>query len=130
VNNAWRKALLTSEGFALHRKKPQIAYLFREAIRLLKWKQAVEAIRKYREIRTSLCPCYMEGAEDMLDIAHTTDCEVFPLGAGGGGAVLVFTENPDCLSALRLKFKGKYDEISFKIKAKGHELINQISTVS
>jgi galactokinase/mevalonate kinase-like predicted kinase len=128
VNSAWRKALSTSEGFALHKKKPQIAYDFREAIRLRKWKQAIESIRKYREIRTSLCAQYMDGAEEMSRIAQSTNCEIFPLGAGGGGAVLIFAENPGSLVSLRQNFRGKFEEIQFKIKAKGHELINPLSS--
>jgi D-glycero-alpha-D-manno-heptose-7-phosphate kinase len=126
VNTAWREALLTSEGFALHKKKPLIAYDFREALRLRKWKQATESIRKYREIRTSLCSCYMDGAEEMSKAAQTRNCETFPLGAGGGGAVLIFAEDPFSLDSLRQDFKGKFEEIPFKIKAKGHELINPI----
>lgn len=124
VNSAWRNALLTSEGFALHRKKPQIAYEFREALRLRNWKQAIESIRKYREIRTTISPNYMDGAEEMLKIAIATECETFPLGAGGGGAVLIFSDKPESLRKLRENFEGKYDEIPFSVKAKGHELIN------
>ena len=127
VNSAWREALLTSEGFALHKKKPQIAYEFREALRLRKWKQAIESIRKYREIRTSLAANYMDGAEEMLKMAQSANCETFPLGAGGGGAVLVFADDLKSLDSLRQKFKGKFEEIPFKIKAKGHELINPLS---
>lgn len=126
VNSAWREALLSSEGFALHKKKPLIAYNFREALRLRNWKQATESIRKYREIRTSLCACYMDGAEDMTKMAQARNCETFPLGAGGGGAVLVFAEDPFSLNSLRQDFRGKFDEIPFKIKAKGHELINPL----
>jgi galactokinase/mevalonate kinase-like predicted kinase len=128
VNAAWRKALTTPEGFSLHKKKPQIAYEFREALRLRKWEQAVESIREYREIRTSLWPRYMEGAEEIAKIACSPGSEVFPLGAGGGGAVLVFAANPNDLEALRLNFKGKYDEIPFKLKPKGHELINALKS--
>jgi D-glycero-alpha-D-manno-heptose-7-phosphate kinase len=127
VNLAWRKALTTSEGFALHRKKPQIAYDFREALRLRKWKQAVESIRRYREIRVALCACYLEGAEEMVKIAQATNCEAFPLGAGGGGAALVFAEDPNSLAALRESFKGKYEEIPFKVTSKGHEFINPLN---
>jgi galactokinase/mevalonate kinase-like predicted kinase len=130
VNLAWRRALTTSEGFALHKKKPQIAYEFREALRLRDWKQAAESIRKYREIRTTLSPNYMNGAEEMANIAHSAKCETFPLGAGGGGAVLFFAENPNDLDTLREDFSGKYDEIPFNIKAKGHEIINPLNSTS
>ncbi|XHH10247.1 MAG: GHMP kinase [Candidatus Bathyarchaeia archaeon] len=127
VNNAWREALFSSEGFALHRQKPQLAYQFREAIRLRDWKQAVETIRKYREIRVKLCAAYIDGAKEILKTAQLVDCEVFPLGAGGGGAALVFAEEPESLDAFRLKFKGKLEEIPFKISKKGHELINPLN---
>jgi D-glycero-alpha-D-manno-heptose-7-phosphate kinase len=127
VNAAWRKALATSEGFALHRKKPQLAYDFREALRLRNWKQAAEAIRKYREIRISLCNSYIEGSEDIAEIATCTNCEAFPLGAGGGGAVLVFAAEPKSLETARENLKVKYAEIPFKIKARGHELVNPVN---
>lgn len=126
VNLAWRNALTTSEGFALHKKKPQIAYEFREALRLRNWKQAVESIRKYREIRISLSANYMNGTEEMLKVAKAAACEIFPLGAGGGGAVLVFADKPSYLEEFRQNINVKYDDIPFKIKSKGHELINPI----
>jgi D-glycero-alpha-D-manno-heptose-7-phosphate kinase len=128
VNSAWLKALSTPEGFALHRKKPQIAYAFREGLRIRNWKQAVQSIREYREIRTSLCPFYMDGAEEMSKIAQSMNCESFPLGAGGGGAVLFFAESPRSLEMFREDVKGQYEEIPFKIKAKGHEWINPLNT--
>ncbi len=126
VNHAWRKALATSEGFALHRKKPELAYEFREALRLRDWSKAVDTVRCYREIRTTLSPSYMEGADEMSRIAQAAGCEVFPLGAGGGGAVLIFAEAPDALENAKQNLAGKYDEIPFKIKAKGHEMINPL----
>ena len=126
VNSVWREALSTPEGFALHRKTPEIAYEFREALRLRKWTIALNSIRKYREIRTALCPNYMDGAEDLLKYAKSENCEAFPLGAGGGGAVLLFSDNPASLEPLRTILEGKYVEIPFKIKAKGHELLNPL----
>lgn len=127
VNDAWRKALLTPEGFSLHKKKLHLAYQFREALRLKKWGQAAEAIRKYREIRVLLCSGYMEGTEEITKSCRSWGCEVFPLGAGGGGATLVFAEMPESLVAAKSELKGKYEEIPFKIQAKGHELINPLS---
>lgn len=128
VNAAWRKALSTPEGFALHRKKPQLAYEFREALRLRDWKQAADAIKKYREIRITLCNSYLEGAEEIAEAAKAANCEAFPLGAGGGGAVLVFAAEPSSLEAARRSLKDKYAEIPFKIKSKGHELINPLNS--
>jgi D-glycero-alpha-D-manno-heptose-7-phosphate kinase len=127
VNDAWRKALLTSEGFALHKQKLPLAYQFREALRLRNWCQAAKAIRKYQEIRVKLCPDYMEGTEAIRRVCETWGCEVFPLGAGGGGAAMVFAVKPESLLAFKLELKGKYEEIPFKIQAKGHQLINPLS---
>jgi galactokinase/mevalonate kinase-like predicted kinase len=126
VNSVWREALSTPEGFALHKKAPDIAYEFREALRLRKWNQALNSIRKYREIRIALCANYMDGAEEMLILAKSANCEAFPLGAGGGGAVLLFSDNPDSLESLRNTLEGKYEQIPFKIKDKGHELLNPL----
>ena len=53
------------------RKTPEIAYEFREALRLRNWSQALNSIRKYREIRTALCANYMDGAEEMLKLAKS-----------------------------------------------------------
>lgn len=127
VNSIWRAALSTPEGFALHRKKPEIAYEFREALRLRNWSQALNSIRKYREIRTALCANYMDSAEELLKLAISQNCEAFPLGAGGGGAVLLFSDNPDSLESLGTILEGKYVKIPFKIKAKGHELLNPLT---
>jgi D-glycero-alpha-D-manno-heptose-7-phosphate kinase len=66
----------------------------------------------------------MNGTEEMLKAAQATACEIFPLGAGGGGAVLVFADKPDYLEEFKQSINAKYDEIPFKIKSKGHELIN------
>ena len=123
VNAVWRQALSTLEGFRLHSKKTSIAYQFRESLRLRKWDQAVEALRSYREIRTTLCADYMNGSQEILKFAHANGCEAFPLGAGGGGAVLLFSAQPQPLQALRDKLKA-YKEITFKIKDRGHELVN------
>jgi D-glycero-alpha-D-manno-heptose-7-phosphate kinase len=126
VNSAWRHALVSPEGYALHRRKPQIAYAFREALRLRKWRQAMDAICEYREIRTVLCSDYMDGAEEIAQLSRSEKCVAFPLGAGGGGSVMVFAEDPSALLALRQSLQGKYEEISFKIKETGHVLVNPV----
>jgi galactokinase/mevalonate kinase-like predicted kinase len=123
VNSVWREALSTEKGYELHSRKPAIAYQFREALRLRKWEQALEALSAYRKIRTTLCSDYMKGAQEIIELALENGCEAFPLGAGGGGAVLVFSANPESLIALRADLKG-YEEIIFNIKSRGHELIN------
>jgi len=124
VNSVWRNALSTLEGYRLHMKKPEIAYQFREGLRLRKWDQVLESIRRYREIRTALCPDYMNGAREILGRTETKGCTAFPLGAGGGGGILVFSVEPEFLQVLREDLCNIYREIPFRIKARGHELVN------
>lgn len=124
VNSVWRNALSTLEGYRLHMKKPEIAYQFREGLRLRKWDQVLESMRRYREIRTALCPDYMNGAREILGRTETKGCTAFPLGAGGGGGILVFSAEPEFLQVLREDLCNIYREIPFTIKARGHELVN------
>lgn len=124
VNSVWMDALSTSDGYRLHRMKPEIAYRFREGLRLRKWDEVLETIKEYQEVRTRLCLEYMEGATEIRGFAEDRGCAAFPLGAGGGGGVLVFGPEPDSLCKLREDLQDTYREISFKIKAKGHELFN------
>ena len=123
VNSVWCKKLATSKGYELHAKKLNMAYMFREGLRLREWAQVADSIRKYREVRTKLCSDYMAGAEEMTTRAEANRCQTFPLGAGGGGGVLVFSPEPESLKKLREELHD-YREISFEIKPKGHELIN------
>jgi galactokinase/mevalonate kinase-like predicted kinase len=124
VNLTWRNALLTEVGYKLHSKKMKVAYEFREGLRLQKWDHVFESIEKYRKIRTKLCEGYMESSMDLLEHAKTCNSTVFPLGAGGGGGVLLFSPNPESLEKLREDLKDIYSEIPFKIRSKGHEIKN------
>jgi galactokinase/mevalonate kinase-like predicted kinase len=124
VNLAWRNALLTEVGYSLHSKKMKVAYEFREGLRLQKWDHVLESIDKYREIRTKLCEGYMESSRDLLERAKSCNSSAFPLGAGGGGGVLLFSPDPESLEKLREDLKGIYNEIPFKIREKGHEINN------
>jgi galactokinase/mevalonate kinase-like predicted kinase len=124
VNLTWRNALLTESGYNLHFKKMKIAYDFREGLRLQKWDHVMESIDKYREIRTMLCEGYMKNSIDLLERAKSCNCTTFPLGAGGGGGVLLFSPNPESLVRLREDLKGIYNEIPFKIRSSGHEINN------
>ena len=124
VNLTWRKALLTEVGYNLHSKKMKVAYKFREGLRLQKWGHVLESIEEYRKIRTKLCEGYMESSRDLLERAKSCNCTAFPLGAGGGGGVLLFSPNPESLEKLREDLKGIYSEIPFKIRSKGHEINN------
>jgi galactokinase/mevalonate kinase-like predicted kinase len=124
VNLAWRNALLTKRGYKLHSQKMKVAYEFREGLRLQKWQHVLESIDKYREIRTNLCEGYMESSRDLLERAKSFNSTAFPMGAGGGGGVLLFSPEPESLEELREDLKGVYREISFKIRSKGHEISN------
>jgi D-glycero-alpha-D-manno-heptose-7-phosphate kinase len=124
VNLTWRNALLTEVGYNLHSKKMKVAYEFREGLRLQKWDHVLESIEKYRKIRTKLCEGYMESSRDLLERAKSCNCTAFPLGAGGGGGVLLFSPSPDSLEKLREDIKDIYREIPFKIRSKGHEISN------
>ncbi len=83
VNYVWREALKTLNGYQLHKRKLEIAYQFREGLRLCKWKHVYDSIQTYRKIRTTLCSDYMLGAEDITKIAESLKRWVvhpFPLG--------------------------------------------------
>jgi len=124
VNLTWRNALLTESGYNLHFKKMKVAYEFREGLRLQKWDHVMRSIEKYRKIRTKLCEGYMKNSIDLLERAKSSNCTTFPLGAGGGGGVLLFSPNPESLLKLREDLKGIYNEIPFKIRSSGHEINN------
>lgn len=124
VNLAWRNALKTETGYKLHSKKMKVAYEFREGLRLQKWSHVLESIDKYRKIRTKLCKGYMESSADLLERAQSFNCTAFPLGAGGGGGVLLFSPKPESLEKLCDDLKGGYTEIPFKIRSEGHEINN------
>jgi galactokinase/mevalonate kinase-like predicted kinase len=124
VNSVWVGRLLQEDGLALHKRKPAIAYRFREALRLRRWDEVHETIQNYRDLRTHLCPPYMDGAHELLGFAEARGCTIFPLGAGGGGAVMAFGTKADALQLLRTDLAGVYREIPFSFRAEGHQLIN------
>ena len=117
-------ALLTEAGYNLHSKKMKVAYEFREGLRLQKWGRVFESIEEYRKIRNKLCDSYMESSRDILEYAKNCNCTAFPLGAGGGGGVILYSDNPESLEKLRDELKGIYSEIPFKIQSKGHTIDN------
>jgi D-glycero-alpha-D-manno-heptose-7-phosphate kinase len=124
VNAAWLEKLKTADGYRLHKLKLGLAYQFREGLRLRKWADAVSATRRYQEIRTELCPNYMDGAAEILGFAEQRGAAAFPLGAGGGGAVLIFAPDSSSLALLRNDLSSVYRELQIKIMPKGHQLIN------
>ncbi len=126
VNKIWREKLLKEkEGFMLHNKKPLLAYQFREAIRTKNWEAAKKSIEDYQKIRIELCPAYMNGCQKIENICKEHDSVSFPLGAGGGGSIMIYSADPDKLKAIRKeKELEKYHKIDFKILPKGHKLEN------
>jgi len=124
VNAVWMRALSQQEGYQNHRRKLEIAYRFREAMRLRNWGEVVDTFNEYRKVRASICAAYLDGAEEILGFADAKGCAAFPLGAGGGGGILVFADNPEALQSLREEIAYVYREIPFKIRRRGHELLN------
>ena len=124
TNAVWNAAMTTEEGFRLHKKLAEIAYEYREGLRLKDWKRVAEAIDDYREIRTQMCPEYMTGSEKIHERASANGCVIFPLGAGGGGGVMVFAAEAANLNKVRDTLKKDYREISFRVMEKGCELVN------
>lgn len=124
VNAVWSNALMSLAGYAIHAKKPEIAYEFREGIRLQQWDRVSDSIDDYRKIRTNLCADYLAGAHEIIGHAEVAGCAAFPLGAGGGGGVFVFGTKPESLMTFREEMKGVYREIPMIIKSTGHDLIN------
>ena len=66
----------------------------------------------------------MTGAIEILNRAQKRGCTAFPLGAGGGGGVLVFSEDPQSIMEFRIEIDCVYPGIAFRIRERGHELLN------
>ncbi len=126
VNLAWRNALRAKKGYKHHFMKMEVAYRFREGLRLQKWGHVLDSIVRYRKIRTKLCNDYMEGSIDLLERAESHNCTIFPLGAGGGGGILLFSKDPESLENLRGNLQGIYREIPFNIRSKGYKINNSL----
>jgi len=124
VNFVWEEALKTHKGYCLHAKKLAVAYKFREGLRLKKWGQVYESIDEYRKIRENLCADYMKGSTELWNEAKDHNCAVFPLGAGGGGAVFLFSKDSSDMENLRDDIRCSFNEIPSKIRTKGHDLLN------
>lgn len=124
VNSVWKEALKTHKGYRLHTEKLAVAYRFREGLRLKKWEHVYESIEDYRKIRENLCADYMKGSTELWNEAIDHDCAVFPLGAGGGGAVFLFSKDEMSMNNLRDDIQSNFTEIPSKIRSKGHKLLN------
>jgi D-glycero-alpha-D-manno-heptose-7-phosphate kinase len=126
TNARWVQALSDPSEYGELSGKIEAVYAYREGLRLKDWPAVTEAIRKFRDVRTDLCPDYMTGAEELHAWAEGAGAAVFPLGAGGGGGALVFCESPEGLVVLREKMGSAYREIEYRIRSSGHELIHSL----
>jgi len=125
VNAVWRQRLSEPTGYELHRRKLGLAYDFREGLRRQDWDRVMHSVRHYREVRVELCPDYMtEECWDIQGQCERFGAESFPLGAGGGGAVLVFSPSVDKMDALSELLAPVYRRIEFNVRSCGHQLEN------
>lgn len=128
VNKIWREKLTTNEGLQLHRDKLEIAYEYREGIRLKNWSMVKNSINKYRHTRTTLCKEYMgKTCWDIQGQCERFSAESFPLGAGGGGVVLVFCADPTECKKLQLTLDKAYRKIDFNVCSYGHLFENSLT---
>ncbi len=124
TNAAWVAALGNGDQQRWIDRKLEAAYAYREGIRTENWAAVSEAIESYRHARTTLCADYMTGADEMHRMALDAGGVVFPLGAGGGGGVLVFHQDPDGLRGVAETLRGSFREIPFRLRATGHDFLN------
>jgi galactokinase/mevalonate kinase-like predicted kinase len=124
TNAAWVEALGDTALYRRIHQKLDAAYGYREGIRLHDWATVAEAIESFRDARTALCEDYMTGAGELHDTGSSLGGAVFPLGAGGGGGVLVFHPDPAGLEAIRTRLAGAYREVPFGLRSTGHEFVN------
>lgn len=125
VNSVWRRRLSDDEGFNLHLAQLQTAYEYREGLRLKDWGRICRSVRKYRSVRIKLCADYMTSeCWDIQGQCENHEAESFPLGAGGGGAILIFSPSPESLSRLDQLLSTVYRRVNFTLRSAGHELVN------
>jgi len=122
VNAIWRSRLSDLDGFDLHLTQLGIAFDFREGLRLRDWDRIRHSIGQYARTRTQLCRDYMTSeCWDIQGQCEHHDSESFPLGAGGGGTVLIFSPSPERLLELDEVLSSAYRPIKFNLKSHGHE---------
>jgi len=125
VNEVWRQRLRDYAGMKGHQKKLAIAYDYREGLRTKDWERVNASIREYRRIRTELCEDYMcKPCWEIQGQCERFGAESFPLGAGGGGAVMVFCPDPSSFKKLTPILKDAYRIIDFNICSVGHAFEN------
>jgi D-glycero-alpha-D-manno-heptose-7-phosphate kinase len=125
VNSVWRNRLSDSSGFELHLSNLGVAYDFSEGIRHQDWDRVRDSIGQYSRTRIKLCKDYMTGeCWDIQGQCEHHGAESFPLGAGGGGALLIFSPSPERLLELDEVLSPVYRRIKFNLKSCGHEFEN------
>lgn len=125
VNTVWRRRLSDEQGYDLHLTQLGTAHEFREGLRTKDWARVCESIRQYRLVRVKLCPDYMTSeCWDIQGQCENYESESFPLGAGGGGAILVCSPSPEQLSKLDQVLSTVYRRINFNLRSRGHEFEN------
>jgi galactokinase/mevalonate kinase-like predicted kinase len=125
VNEVFRKRLTETKGFELHSRKLKLAYDYREGIRKRDWDRVCHSIREYAKTRIELCPDYMTAeCWDIQGQCENLGAESFPLGAGGGGAILIFSPEPERLNELDEILSPVYRRIRVNLKPNGHSFEN------
>lgn len=124
TNAVWISRLTDVAGFAAQLPELEFAWRYREGLRCADWAEVVDSMHGYAEIRTSLCPGYLNGAGSIAATAERHGGAAFPLGAGGGGSALVFCPDPAGLALIRRDLSSAWREISFRILPCGHQLQN------
>lgn len=119
VNAVWTKKLATKAGHALHQRKLELAYRFREGLRKRDWEAAISATEEYRQVRTCLCPAYMTRAGKIHRSACRHGGTAFSTGPSGG--VLALCPEPIGLKQTRANLRQSQSGILFRVRAKGHE---------
>lgn len=127
ISKKWIKQFYTKDGYLLHKQMSDLAYQYAEAIRNGDWSKVSEAVETYREIRTKLCPDYMKDFYSLYEIIKGK-AVLFPLGAGGAGAAMVWMEKPETRSKIikEISLLNKEIVMDYKILNKGHIITNPL----
>ncbi len=125
VNSVWCRRLTEPAGYELHKRKLDIAHNFREGIRTKDWNGVRDSVGDYARVRVELCPDYMTGeCWEIQGQCEKYGAESFPLGAGGGGAVLIFSPSPEQMTKLDGILSPVYRRVNVSLRSKGHEFEN------
>lgn len=127
INRQWIKRFYTKDGYLLHKRKPDLAYQYAEAIRLGDWSKVSETVEAYGEIRVKLCPDYIKNFLPLYEIVKDR-AVLFPLGAGGGGIAMIWMEDPAVRSRItkEISLLDNGFVVDYKILNKGHMIANPL----